>query len=177
VIAEDMIMVGVLIYFLIWAYQPKLMSINFPIAYFGIVAALITAADVLVLKNISRIEKIVKGKKNYVFISAFLPGLCYIIIGMNENWIIVITTIIVGAGFGWTRRAPMISYINKYVESSNRATVLSFVNLTKSLLLAIINPIVGKAMDISLNNTLIMLGALLMVAAIVSRVEENMLLD
>jgi sugar phosphate permease len=158
-------------------YQPKLMSINFPIAYFGIVASLIIGAEVLVLKNIDRIEKIVKGKKNYVSISAFLPGLCYILMGVSKNWLVVVLAIIIGAGFGLTRRAPMTSYINKYIESSNRATVLSFVNMTKALILGIINPIVGKAMDASLNNALVVIGVLLVIVAIFSGVEEHMLLE
>ncbi len=177
ILALDMVLVSVLTYFYVWTYQAKLMRIGFPIAFFGVVHAAIVLAGIAVLHFLERLERLTGGKKNYLFISAALPGACYLVIAASSSWMIVVPAVIAGMAFGKTRRTPMINYINKFVESHNRATTLSFINLLHSLLLSVMNPVVGKAMDINLNITLAILGVLLLIVAATTRIEEEMLLD
>ena len=177
ILSIDMVVVALLSYFYIWGYQAKLMQVAFPIALFGVVHATIVTSEAAILHFLEKLEKLVGGKKNYLFISAVIPGVCYLLIGASSSWIIVLPAMIAGMAFGLTRRTPMINYINKFVDSEARATTLSFINLSRSLMLAIINPVVGKAMDINLNLTFIGLGIILLAVAATSRIEEEMLLD
>ena len=176
ILALDLIVVNSLAYFLIWTYQPKLMSVNFPIAYFGFVVTLMTGFQFFISRNMLAIESLLGGKKNFVFLSALIPGICFVVMSVTQNWIVIIASLL-AATLGLARRAVMVSYINKYIKSTSRATVLSFVNMTNSLVLAIINPLVGKLMDISIDISLAVIGILLIMFSILSGVEERMLLD
>ncbi len=177
VLAMDMVLVATLCYLYIWLYQPKLMQISFPIALFGVVHVFIILGEVAVLHLLERIEKLVGGKKNYLLVSAIIPAICFVLLAISTRWYVVIPAIITGMAFGMTRKTPMISYINKFVESEARATVISFITLARSLLISVVNPMVGKGMDVSLNATLLIVGLLLLITALASRIEEHMLLD
>jgi len=63
--------------------------------------------------------------------------------------------------------------MNRHIESENRATVLSAVSLLERIILAMMYPVVGMLADYGLSYALIFLGALALIFAIVTRVEES----
>lgn len=173
ILAIDMILISVIAYFMIWLSQPIMTKAGISIAYFGFVSALMVATEILIMNNYEKFESILKSKKKLIFISALITGLMFIIAGLTSIIPIILIAIIFGGGFGLSRRPLLISYMNKYIPSDKRATVLSTVSMFRSLTLTIANPIVGYAVDHSLNYTLIGLGAIAIIFSLISKVEER----
>ena len=92
---------------------------------------------------------------------------------------IVIILILIAAGFGLTREPLFSSYMNKYISSDKRATVMSCINMMKTFCLVLINPFAGLMADWSISNTLLILGVIAIGFAIVSnfRIKKEMLID
>ena len=177
ILALDMIFIGSIAYFMLWLYQPMLKQAGINIAYFGIVHAAFVGSQILIMNNYERLERIFGSKKRLIFFSALITGIMFVIGGLTTFAPIILLVIIVGGGFGLTRRPLFISYMNKYIPSSKRATVLSTIAMLRRFVLVLINPIVGLSVDWSLNNTLIILGLAAIIFSLVSRVEESYLID
>jgi len=67
--------------------------------------------------------------------------------------------------------------LNKYIESHNRATVLSSISMMSKLSRAIAYPIIGLLVEQSLTMTLVILGFALIIVSLISKVEEEHLID
>jgi len=177
ILAADLIFIGTISYFMIWLYQPMLKQSGVGIAYFGTVHAVFVAAEILIMNNFEKLEKILGSKKRLIFFSSAITGAMFILAGLTTFIPLVLLAIIVGAGFGLSRKPLFISYMNKYIPSAKRATVLSSISMFRSFALVVVNPIVGLAVDFSLNYTLIILGVLAVVFSLVSRIKESHLID
>ncbi|MDP2750620.1 MAG: MFS transporter, partial [Nanoarchaeota archaeon] len=129
-LAFDAITIALIVYYIIWLYQPKLMAFNLPIVYFGIVHSLIVIAELLVLSRMAYFEKLT-GKKNYLFFSSLIVGVGFILLAITRNVYVAIALILIVGGVGLTRKTLFNSYYNKYIDSKNRATVLSTISMTQ----------------------------------------------
>ena len=70
---------------------------------------------------------------------------------------ITIPFLILGSLYGFV--SPLIEdYINKHVQSERRATVLSIQNFAQKVLIALLIPIVGFLMDISIPYGFLFIG-------------------
>lgn len=90
---------------------------------------------------------------------------------------LVVFLFLIIAGFGLTRETLFKNYMNKHIESSNRATVLSTVSMIKRLVDALLYPLIGYLAEVSLNNVLIGIGVLMIASALIARTQEDHLLD
>jgi len=177
ILALDMIFIASIAYFMIWLYQPMLKQAGINVAYFGIVHAAFVASQILIMNNYEKLEKIVGSKKRLIFFSAAITGIMFIIGGLTTFIPVVLLVIIIGGGFGLSRRPLFVSYMNKYIPSPKRATVLSTVSMLRRFALIFVNPAVGLLVDWSLNYTLIILGIAAIIFSLISKVEENHLID
>lgn len=177
ILAFDMISVATVAYFMIWLYQPVLKNAGFNIAYFGVVHAALVIVEILIMNNFTSLEKIFGSKKNMLFCSAILTGAGFIIISIAATIPIIILGILLGGGFGLSRTVLFSSYLNKFIPSAKRATILSAVSMLRRFALVIINPMVGFLADWSIKYTLIIVGVSGMILAFISRVEEKHLAD
>jgi len=177
ILAIDMVFIGSIAYFMIWLYQPMLKQANINIAYFGIVHAAFVASQILIMNNYERLEKIFGSKKRLIFLSAAITGVMFIIGGLTTSIPIILLVVIIGGGFGLSRRPLFVSYINKYIPSTKRATVLSTISMYRRFALVFVNPAVGLLVDWSLNYTLIILGVAALIFSFISKVEEEHLID
>jgi MFS family permease len=177
ILALDMIVISSVGYFLIWLYQPMLKQAGISIAYFGIVHALFVISEIVIMNSYAKLEKILRSKKRVLFFSAFIPGVMFIVGGLTTYSLVVPLIIIIAGGFSLSRRPLLISYMNKYIPSPKRATVLSTISMFRRLALVVTNPIVGLLVDWSLSYTLIILGIVAVIFSFVSKVEENHLID
>ncbi|UCG45761.1 MAG: MFS transporter [Candidatus Bathyarchaeota archaeon] len=177
ILALDMIVIATIAYFLIWFYQPMLKQAGVDVAYFGIVHAAFAGSQILVMTNYGRLERIFGSKRRLIMISSAITGITFIIGGLTTFLPVVLLVIIVGGGFGLSRRPLFVSCMNKYLPSSSRATALSTVSMLRTLALIVINPVVGVLADWSLSNTLVILGVIAIVFSLISRVEESHLID
>jgi MFS family permease len=176
ILTADMIAIATISYFMIWLFQPLLMQAGVGIEMFGFVHAAFVLSQILIMTNFERLELFFRSKKNYLLFSAVITGIFFIIGGLTSWLPVVLAVIIIGGGFGLSRSVLLVNYMNKYVPSPQRATVLSTVSMFRRLALVIVNPFVGLLVDWSLNNTLIILGAAALIFSLVSKVEEKHLI-
>ncbi len=177
ILALDMIAIHTVAYFMIWFYQLILKKIEVPIGYFGLVGAAYVLCQIFIIENYERLEKILGSKKRLLFISALVTGFMFIISALTTYIPIVIAAIIGAAGIGLARRPLLLNYMNKYIPSEQRATIISTIAMLRTLVLVILNPLVGLLTEWSLNKTLIILGTLAICFAFISKIEENHLID
>lgn len=177
ILALDMVVIATVAYFMIWLYQLMLKQAGVSIAYFGLIHAAFVASQIIIMSNYERLEKLLGSKKRLIFFSAFITGIMFIIGGLTSFTPIVLGVIFIGGGFGLSRRPLFASYMNKYIPSPKRATVLSTISMLRQIVLVVINPIVGVLADWSLNYTLIILGVTAVIFSFVSKVEEHHLID
>ena len=76
-----------------------------------------------------------------------------------------------------TMKPLYYSYMNKYIKSDNRATVLSAVSMARSIVTAVANVIFGYLVDLNVSYTLFGIGIITITFAIVSNVKEEHLKD
>jgi hypothetical protein len=163
--------------FIIWMYQPLLGKIGVPIIYFGLVHALLSGIQTPVMNGFEKLEKIFGSKRRFLLFSALLPGICFILLGISTNITLVIILIALTAAFGLSRGVLFRNYMNKYIESHNRATVNSTISMLYGFLTAILYPLVGIMVEWSLNYSFIIIGTLTIICALFSKVEEEHLID
>ncbi len=178
ILAFDRISIAVLIFFIIWTYQPKFMLLGVPILYFGFIHAIaLTGMQIPFVNSFEKLEKLFRGKKNYLLWSAVIAGISFVIFGLTKSiWIALIALPLI-AGFGLTRNTLFQNYLNKHIESYNRATVLSTISMLDRFVRALVYPLIGLLVEWSLNYALVIIGVLIVVFAFISRVREEHLID
>lgn len=173
VLVFDMVATGSLAWLIIWFYQPQLERAGVPIAYFGAVHALLCIAQIAVLQNVERLEAALGSKRRYLFFSALAPGFAYLALGLDGRLVPSLVAILVAGGFGLTRLPLFIGYMNRFIPTEQRATVLSVASMLRTLAVAIVNPIAGWLADWSLPSALLIFGAAALGCALLSRVREE----
>jgi MFS family permease len=177
ILAIDMISISVVSYFMIWLFQPLLQNAGVGIEYFGIIHAGIVAAEIGMLALYPRIEKWLGNKKRLLFHTSAFTGVFFILAGLTTFIPLLILAILLGGGIGLTRRPLLSSYMQKYIPSEKRATITSGISMIRTLSIAGANLVVGKLAQWNVQNTMIILGIAAIAFALISRVEEEHLID
>ena len=177
ILAFDKISIGGLIFFILWTYQPLLKQLGVPLIFFGFVHAAMTGVEIPFMNSFEKLEKIFGSKKRYLLWSALIAGAAFILLGIN-TWVpLTIVLLLTVAGFGLSRYVLFQNYMNKYIESDIRATVISTVSMIDRVVRAVLCPVVGLLVEWSLKYSLIILGAAIVVSGLISGVEEEHLID
>lgn len=176
-LALDAVLVASGAYFVIWFYQPVLMKLGIPIYYLGIIHAALVGVEILISSNFTKIEKWAGGGKQMLRFSAMSTALTFLIVAVWPNLITVALWLVLAGGFGLTRMELMSAYMNKYIASEERATVLSSISMLRRLALVILNPIIGVIFDRSMSWALVAAGVLPLLVFLFSPIEQEMLQD
>jgi MFS family permease len=184
ILAVDYISIFTVAYLMIWLYQPVLIQINIPILFFGIISAISVFLQILILSKYRRLELLLKSKKRMIFLTALITSISCILAGLFLSIYfiqfivpIIIISIVLTMGFGFSRTAVFINYMNKHIPTSERATVISTISMFQRLSIVILNPLIGLSVQYwSLNYTLIILGAIALFFTFISRVREKHLI-
>ncbi|HAQ62467.1 TPA: hypothetical protein DCR49_10800 [Candidatus Delongbacteria bacterium] len=134
-------------------------------------------AEIIVLNSVIKFQNVVKSKKKYILYASILVGICYLVLSFSTLIALSIACIVLIGGFGMTMKPLYYSYMNKYIESDNRATVLSAVSMARSIVTAVANIIFGYLVDLNVSYTLFGIGIITITFAIVSNVKEEHLKD
>ena len=185
ILAINMISIGIMALLMVWIYQPILIYLNIDIIYFGIIHASFLIFEVIIMNNFENLEKLLRSRERLVLISAIFTGIFFLIPGILLflpipiiiSLPLIISSIIIVCAFGFTRRVLLINYMNKHIESSERATILSTVNMFQTLLFVSIFPVFGVLVEWSLIFPLIFFGILAIFFSFVFRVKEEYLID
>lgn len=174
-LAFDAIVVASSAYFVIWLYQPILMSLHIPILYFGWFHALIVAVEIAISTNFVRLEKMLGGGKTYLRFTAIVVSLGFLTVAAFPSIVTVILFLVLAGGFGLTRMELMRAYLNRFIPSEKRATVLSSISMFRRFALVPLNPIIGFTADHSLRLALGIVGILPLLVFFFSPIEKEAL--
>ena len=177
ILVLDMVLVGAMSWLVIYFYQVFLMGVNVDVKYFGSVHSAMALSQILIIQNFTGIEKLFGDKRTLLSLGAVVPGICFIIMGSVKNVPVLIAAIVLAAGFGLSRTPLFISYMNKYIPSDKRATVLSVTSMLRMITISIINILAALLSDWSIPWTIILFGCLLCVFPFTVRIKEDHLID
>lgn len=175
ILGFEFIIVDALIFLLIWTYQPHLEQLNIPIGYYGIIATLMTLSQALFTNLLPVIEKNLKKKSAFIKFYTIIPGIFFILMGFIKIIPITITLILLVIGLGLSRNILFIKGINHHIKTDNRATALSTINMFESILKAIFYPLVGILLTWNLDVVYFLLGSIIIIFAILSRIKNEYL--
>ncbi|MFX1411248.1 MAG: MFS transporter [Promethearchaeota archaeon] len=175
ILCLDRVAIGLLIFLLFWLYQVYLEELNVPIIFFGFIASAISIINIVFMNILPMILKKAKNKLRVLISVDIICGIAYLLLGFTFNAILGILLIFIIVATGYPRFLLYMNGINKLVESENRATVLSTVNMFGSLLRAIIFPLMGIIVMWNIFAIFIIIGSLILLFTIFTRVKSDYL--
>ncbi len=176
-LTAEMAATNALAWAIIWLFQPLLQRAGLPLAAFGIVQAAGCVGQIALLARVDRLERWLGSKRRLLLVGSAATGLAFIIAGLAASPLLIVAAIVVAFSFGLSRLPIFSSYMNKYVPSAQRATVLSMASMVRTLSIVLINPIIGQLAEWSLSRSMVILGAGLIALPMCSRIEERHLVD
>ena len=175
-LAIDRVVVQILCFFLIWIYQPLLKQEGVLIIYFGIVHAAICISQIVILNNFSCLERICGSKKNYLFFSSLICALSFCLIGFASTGLFwKILAILIISGFGLSRKILLDNYMLEHTEEAYQTTALSFVEMFRKIITAILYPLIGLLMEHSINYTFLCIGIILLIFTFIPILKDEYL--
>lgn len=147
-------------YFIIWWYQPLLISAGVQVGKLGWFHVILLLSEVVVSSQFKRLEQWAGSETRYLRITAALTGLSLILAAVWPGIISGTILLVIGGGFGLTRLEYMGAIINRHVESAERATVLSSISMFRRLALVPLNPVLGMLADKSLSTAMLTVSTL-----------------
>jgi MFS family permease len=172
-LAFEMIVAESIVFFLIWTYQLYLEALDFPMIFFGFIGASMTVIQIVFFNIIPKLENVVKNKKRFLLLYTLVPGIGFILLALIYYIPISIPLILAIIGFGFSRRIIFIKSINKQIETQNRATVLSTINMISSLIRMVLYPLIGYLVMWNISITFILLGVIIIFTAVLSKVKNE----
>lgn len=169
ILTIDSLLVASAAYFVIWFYQPLLTQNGIPIVYFGFIHAALLGIEVLISANFPFVEKIIGSGKKYLTSSAVLTSLAFIAAAIYPSLLSIGLLIILAGGLGLTRLTYATNMANHYIQSRERATVLSSMSMLRRFSLIILNPLIGYAASRSLGLALFITGLLPLLTLLLPR--------
>ncbi len=177
ILAIDMIGIATIAYFMIWMFQPLLESAKIGVEYFGFVLSGIVVVEIGMLALYPKLETMLGNKKRLLFYTSIGTGVFFILSGITDLLPLLLISILLGGGIGLTRKPLLTSYMQKYIPSDKRATVSSAINMLRTLSITLANLVVGKLAQWNIHHTMVILGAVAIGLALLSKVEEEHLID
>ncbi|GIU69314.1 MAG: MFS transporter [Candidatus Woesearchaeota archaeon] len=172
IFALNFALISATTFFMFWFYQSLAGVVGIDVKYNGFIGAGFNLFSMLLLLNIGKIEKLF-GMKNTLFYSAILPGLFFIGLFFFRNVYFVLVAIFMITGLKIMRSPVLSDFMNKHIESRNRATVLSGVSMLEKIIIMILYPIVGLLADFSLWATFLFLGIATLIFSLMNRIESE----
>jgi MFS family permease len=169
----DSITIEVFTFFMIWTYQLYLEDLYVPILYYGFVAAGLALIQMVFSHYMPKWEEKIEDKQRFLLFYSLIPGVSYLLIAMTSFLPIGLVLIMLIVGFGFSRRFLFVKAINEQIETENRATVLSTVSMFGSIIRAGVYPLIGYCVMWDLKLGFIVLGAIVIVFALLSRIKNK----
>lgn len=139
-----------------WFFQPLLQSRGLKIVNFGIVIALFNLFSASAVVLAPKFEKKI-GAKNTILLSEIVPCILMILLGIWGDLYFAIIGFIIIHGMNMVREPLFNDYFNRFINTEQRATVLSVISFIGALSYSILGPIVGKITDFT-SLSVILLG-------------------
>ena len=115
------------------------------------------------------------NKKRFLILINLINGVAYLSLGLTSMIPLGVAIILIIVAFGYTRYFIFVNGINTQIESENRATVLSTINMFGSLIRAIIYPFVGLLVEWNVFAVFLITGGLILILTIFTRSKSEYL--
>ncbi|MEJ2628917.1 MAG: MFS transporter [bacterium] len=109
-------------------YPPYFVKANVSGYFFGITLAVASLLGVFTSKYAYLLERIFGINKGVLF-AVLLPGILYFLLAFISHSIISIILVVFAFGSMHIQRPIFLDYLNRHIESNNRATSLSLINV------------------------------------------------
>jgi len=159
-------------FFAFWFYQPISQRAGLDIAYLGWIGAGFNLFSAILLTRVGLLEKAL-GVRRLLLLSALLPGVLFIALGFLRLLAFAIPALFILVGCKMVRAPVLNAFINRHIESENRATVISSVSLLERSVTFLLYPVVGLLADASLDYALWLLGGVCLVFAAATRLSDR----
>ena len=158
--------------YLMTFYQPYFVEAEVDGVWFGIALSVASLIGILTSKYAYLLEKYF-GVKRGVLIAVLLPGIFYFLIAaVYHPWISILLFILAYASMH-LQKPIFTDYTNRHIESKNRATVLSIINMFSGIYVAGMGIIIGLIADYKLNYGFIFMGSIIIVGTFALQIEET----
>ena len=168
--------ISAITFFMFWFYQTLLRQADINVGYYGLVGSGCNLFAVILLSRLKVFEKYL-GISRLLLLTAFIPGLLYIVISFNKNLYFILLAIFIVIGLKLLRMPILLDYINQMIKSHHRATLLSTVSILEKSIIFILYPFIGLMADYSINMAFLILGIICLGFTALTRIEEKSLLE
>ncbi len=175
VLSFEMIITETAVFYIIWLYQLYLEALQFQLIFFGFISTSMTLIQIVFNNIVIKLENKCNNKKRFLQFYSIIPGIGFILMSVIFFIPVSIPLILIVIGFGFSRSLLFTKAINSQIETQNRATVISTINMIASLIRAILYPFIGYFVMINLSITFLFLGAMIIVFALFSRIKSEYL--
>jgi len=175
-LTAELTLTNALAWGIIWLFQPLLANAGLSVTYYGFIHAGACLGQIVLLSNVDKMESFIGSKRLLLLYATIITGCSFMLLAFTNYLPLVITGIIFG--FTFCVRIPIFSsYMNKYIPSERRATILSLTSMCRTISIVVVNPIIGFLADWSVQYTMLILGALLLISVAFTRIEEKHLIE
>lgn len=158
---------------LIWLYQPLLQQCGLPLKWFGAVHAAACLAQVGFLSQVERFTRWCGSRRRLLLVSTVTAGVAMLLLAWLRWLPLVVPLVVVAFACSLPRVAIYSARFNALIPSAERATVLSFASMIRTLAIVVLTPFTGLLADRSLALAFAVLGGLLAVLPWGSRVKDE----
>ena len=116
-----------------------------------------------------------KDKAKFLTLVDLICGVSFILLGFTTNFILGIIFLLIIIALGNPRPLLFINGINRHVDTENRATVLSTINVISSSLKAVFYPLIGFLILVNINFLYLIFGVLILILALKTKLKEDYL--
>jgi len=146
----DLVSVGTISWLILWSWPPQLERSGIPIAFFGVVHSAMCLGQIAILSRQHALERMFGGIIPLVRITAIVPPLGYMALAATSHPAASLAGILLVSVLGLSRGPLFSGALNRHIASEERATVLSAVSAARTLAIAVVYPVAGVLMDLSL---------------------------
>jgi len=153
-------------------YPPYFVDANVNGYLFGITLAAGSLLGIAASKYAYLLEKMM-GVRNGMLGAVIIPGLFYLLLAFIRHPVFSVALVILAFGSMFLQKPLFSDYLNRHIQSRNRATVLSLINFLSGFYVALIGLFIGFLADRSLPSAFIFMGSLITAAALILRISEK----
>jgi MFS family permease len=153
-------------------YPPYFVQAHVSGYLFGITLALASLAGVFTSKYAYVFDKAF-GVRRGIFLAVILPGIFYFFMALVSHPVASVILVIFTYSSMVIQRPIFLDYLNRHIESKNRATVLSLISVLSGVYVAILGLLIGFIADLSLSCSFMFMGGLIIPGAMCVRISKE----
>jgi MFS family permease len=154
-------------------YPPYLVKAHVGGYQLGLTLAFASLLAVFASKYAYLLEKVL-GVKTGLSVAVLIPGIFYFLLAFIYHSIVSIILVVFAFASMHIQKPIFSDYLNRRIESRNRATVLSMINVISGLYVAIMGLVIGFLADSSsLNYSFIFMGSVIVIAGLFIKINES----